>query len=377
MRAAPRSYPRSYLPYAQFELPERGASGLAAPTLAAAALAQEPSERLIGPPAPGLAPAQDRATASRIEASPYGPMFALARRLAAGARSNYDVATRIERYLLSNYAYDEHVPAARYPLESFLFEEHRGYCQQFSGAMTLMLRMDGIPARVGAGFRPALYDPSSGSWRVRALDAHSWVEVLFPGIGWVTFDPTPAQRLPGIAAGEELVGKSVLVGGGLAGGSTQVATHARRAGARRHGRGNGSPMPLAPIAAGLAALAIAWLGARWLAGHRRLRRALEGEAHGATAELDRALAELGGGGRGATLAQLERRLAHGRRRAASDYVGSLRELRYEAAPSRRPDAAGRAALRRALAAGGGPRGWARALAALPPGMVRREPRREA
>ena len=74
---------------------------------------------------------------------------------------------------------------------AFLFEDRIGYCQQFSGAMALMLRMAGIPARVAAGFSPGSYNRDSGEYRVRDLDAHSWVEVYFNGIGWVPFDPTP------------------------------------------------------------------------------------------------------------------------------------------------------------------------------------------
>ena len=78
------------------------------------------------------------------------------------------------------------------PLNGFLFEDRRGYCQQFSGAMALMLRMAGIPARVAAGFSPGSYNKDTREYRVRDLDAHSWVEVWFTGIGWVPFDPTPA-----------------------------------------------------------------------------------------------------------------------------------------------------------------------------------------
>ena len=56
-----------------------------------------------------------------------------------------------------------------------------------------MLRMAGIPARVAAGFSPGSYNKDTREYRVRDLDAHSWVEVWFTGIGWVPFDPTPAR----------------------------------------------------------------------------------------------------------------------------------------------------------------------------------------
>jgi hypothetical protein len=54
-----------------------------------------------------------------------------------------------------------------------------------------MLRDLGIPARYVGGFLPGEYNDVGGDWIVRASDAHTWVEVFFPGYGWITFDPTP------------------------------------------------------------------------------------------------------------------------------------------------------------------------------------------
>src|SRR5262249_13721566 len=56
----------------------------------------------------------------------------------------------------------------------------------------LLLRMAGIPARVATGFSTGAIDTQTGEYVVRDFDAHSWVEVFYPGWGWVTFDPTPA-----------------------------------------------------------------------------------------------------------------------------------------------------------------------------------------
>ena len=200
-RRAPRTFPRAYLPYAEFELPAAAATALARPDLSAEARRAPAAARLVGPSAPGRTPASSPVTAALIEASPYASMFALARKLAAGAPSNYDVAARIARYLRDSYAYDRRVPLTRYPLEAFLFSQRRGYCQQFSGAMALMLRMDGIPARVGVGFRPVARGGRDGTWNVRAADAHAWVEVFLSGIGWVAFDPTPPTAAPATPAG--------------------------------------------------------------------------------------------------------------------------------------------------------------------------------
>jgi transglutaminase-like putative cysteine protease/tetratricopeptide (TPR) repeat protein len=76
----------------------------------------------------------------------------------------------------------------------FLFNTQKGYCTYYAFAMTLMLRSLGIPARVAAGF---FLDSETGTfdyYPVRSDMAHAWVEVYFPGYGWLEFDPT-TERL--------------------------------------------------------------------------------------------------------------------------------------------------------------------------------------
>jgi len=374
LRRAPRGFPRAYLRYAQFELPSAAASALDPPNLQAEERALPLRASLVGAPAPGRTPASDPTIARRIEASPYEPMFVLARRLAAGARTTYDVAERTERFLLENYTYDESVPEGRYPLEAFLFGQGRGYCQQFSGAMALMLRMDGIPARVAAGFTPGVYDPATATWRVRALDAHAWVEVYFSGIGWVPFDPTPPRPAPSLGAGTRGRGPSstgtLAVGRGVSGavrGNGRAGAAAHRSSARV---GDG-PSSWLLAASALGALLTLAAGCWWIAGARRLRRALAGDASGAVAELRRAFVRLGYPVTAATtLAELEERVRSARGGEASRYLRLLRELRYRAEVSLRPSRRQRRELRRAL----GERNLltrVRALLALPPGAARR------
>ena len=91
------------------------------------------------------------------------------------------------------------VSPGRATLDGFLFETKSGYCQHFSGAMALLLRMGGVPARVATGFSPGGYSKRKRAWIVRDTDAHSWVEAWFDDYGWVTFDPTPAGT-PGAVA---------------------------------------------------------------------------------------------------------------------------------------------------------------------------------
>src|SRR5207247_6617599 len=79
------------------------------------------------------------------------------------------------------------------PLAHFLFETRAGHCEYFASAMAIMARTLGIPSREVNGFLPGEYNDLAGDYIVRASDAHSWVEVYFPGNGWQVFDPTPSS----------------------------------------------------------------------------------------------------------------------------------------------------------------------------------------
>ncbi len=118
---------------------------------------------------------------------------ALAGRVVAPARTPYDQAAAIELYLRTHYGYtlDLSGQPTAHPLAHFLFERRAGHCEYFAAAMAVMLRTLGIPARYVNGFLPGEYNQLGGDFIVRASDAHSWVEVYFPGYGWIPFDPTP------------------------------------------------------------------------------------------------------------------------------------------------------------------------------------------
>jgi protein-glutamine gamma-glutamyltransferase len=122
--------------------------------------------------------------------------WALSKRLRRGARDPLDYVKSVEAYLGRGFSYTEAPPAKSRTLEGFLFDTKSGYCQQYSGAMALLLRMGGIPARVSTGFTSGSYDRKAKEYVVRDLDAHSWVEAWFPDYGWVTFDPTPSGGAP-------------------------------------------------------------------------------------------------------------------------------------------------------------------------------------
>ncbi len=125
-------------------------------------------------------------------------LYALDRRIVGPARDPYEIALRVEEYLRFNYGYSLRPPRTGYrsPYAAFLFKARIGYCQHFAGAMAVLLRFNGIPARVAVGFRTGVRT-GADSFQVTRNDAHAWVEVYFPGVGWVPFDPTPGTQLPG------------------------------------------------------------------------------------------------------------------------------------------------------------------------------------
>ena len=124
----------------------------------------------------------------------------LARQLANGQNGPYEIAAATERYLRTAYTYATTVPEPppnTDVTDYFLFTTKQGYCEYYATAMTVLLRADGIPARVVNGYLPGVRQ-ADGRWLSRESQAHAWVEVYFPGYGWITFDPTPRPDVPPI-----------------------------------------------------------------------------------------------------------------------------------------------------------------------------------
>ncbi|HTT33904.1 MAG TPA: DUF3488 and transglutaminase-like domain-containing protein [Methylomirabilota bacterium] len=133
-------------------------------------------------------------TANYLQLPKLDPRIpALARDITKNATTPFDKAIRIENYLRSRYAYSLNLTGkpGDDPLAHFLFETRAGHCEYFASSMAIMLRTLGIPSREVNGFLPGEYNDLGGDYIVRASDAHSWVEVYFPGLGWRVFDPTP------------------------------------------------------------------------------------------------------------------------------------------------------------------------------------------
>jgi transglutaminase-like putative cysteine protease len=109
----------------------------------------------------------------------------------------YDRAETLESVLRSPpFSYSPQVkatPPGRDPVDYFLFDLKQDFCEYFASAMVVMLREEGIPARLVEGFTTGTYDSASNAWVVKEQDAHAWVEAYFPGYGWIEFEPTPSQ----------------------------------------------------------------------------------------------------------------------------------------------------------------------------------------
>jgi transglutaminase-like putative cysteine protease len=250
----------------------------------------------------------------------------------------------------------------------FLYEDERGYCQQFSGAMALMLRMAGIPAQVAAGFSPGSYNKDTREYRVRDLDAHSWVEVWFTGIGWVPFDPTPA-RSPAASQSSALATSAAAADAGEAE-QTRLGVAGERGtdtgGAlRSSGDGGGSVVPLLLILLVGGSLAVATLVVATRV--RRVRELAPADvADAQLSELRRALVRMGWDvPASTTLLGLERRLGRFAGPASEAYAGALRANRYDPRAPSAPSLRDRREVRRELSRGS-LRDRLRAIVAIPP-----------
>ncbi len=76
------------------------------------------------------------------------------------------------------------------PLDEFLFESRRGYCEHFASAFASLMRHLGVPARLVVGYQGGRWNPAGGYLIVRRSDAHAWSEVWRPDRGWIRVDPT-------------------------------------------------------------------------------------------------------------------------------------------------------------------------------------------
>lgn len=125
---------------------------------------------------------------------------AIAEQWTTHSSSNYQKVLAIQQHFHDgSFAYSTDV-APGIDLVEFLTETKTGYCEQYAAAIAVMVRTLGLPARIAIGFFPGTRQ-EDGSYLGQAEDAHSWVEVFFPGYGWLPFEPEPGTAHPNAKPG--------------------------------------------------------------------------------------------------------------------------------------------------------------------------------
>lgn len=121
--------------------------------------------------------------------------IALAEEIAAPYDNNFDKAIAVRNYLRETIAYNDQIkapPPDMDPIHYVLFVNQEGFCNYYASAMAIMLRSQGIPARVASGYAQGQFQQDDNFYRVRQSNAHTWVDVYFPDYGWIQFEPTSA-----------------------------------------------------------------------------------------------------------------------------------------------------------------------------------------
>jgi transglutaminase-like putative cysteine protease len=118
----------------------------------------------------------------------------LAREMRAAAGNDRDFVDAVLKKLNREEFYYtlEPPPLGRDPVDRFLFETRRGFCEHYASAFSVMMRSVGIPARVVLGYQGGEINPMGWHLIVRQSDAHAWTEVWLDGLGWRRIDPTAA-----------------------------------------------------------------------------------------------------------------------------------------------------------------------------------------
>jgi transglutaminase-like putative cysteine protease len=149
-----------------------------------------------------FAPFADRAAVApflALPASTSDETIQLAEQLRVEG-STYSTILAYQDWIARNTEYDLNAPVpAGDAVDDFLFNSRRGFCEQIASSLVVMLRSQGVPARLATGYIPGERDRISGVFAVKASDAHAWVEVWFPDTGWEAFDPTAAVPFAGEA----------------------------------------------------------------------------------------------------------------------------------------------------------------------------------
>ena len=112
----------------------------------------------------------------------------------AASQAPIDLANQIVAELQSSaYKYStdlRDLPCAGISKVECFATYKKGFCQYYAATMAVLLRDMDVPTRIVQGFLPGSRAQNPATERVLFSDAHAWVEVYFPGYGWLPFDPT-------------------------------------------------------------------------------------------------------------------------------------------------------------------------------------------
>jgi transglutaminase-like putative cysteine protease len=102
-------------------------------------------------------------------------------------------AQRVSDWLRRQHSYTlaPRIPAgAGDPLVRWIASKEPGHCELFAGALVMIARSSGIPARVITGFKGGTWNGYSGNYTIRNSDAHAWAEIWDAQKGaWLREDP--------------------------------------------------------------------------------------------------------------------------------------------------------------------------------------------
>jgi transglutaminase-like putative cysteine protease len=138
-----------------------------------------------------------RALSVPVQGNPRARQLAAEWR-AAAERAGQPVArvAAAKAYLMfreQSFVYTLNPPLlGEHPVDEFLFDARRGFCEHYASAFAFLMRAAGVPARVVGGYQGGELNPLDGVLTVRQSDAHAWTEVWMADQGWVRFDPTSA-----------------------------------------------------------------------------------------------------------------------------------------------------------------------------------------
>ncbi len=178
----------------------------------------------------------------------------------AASKAPIDLVDQIVKELKSStykYATDiRDLPCAGVSKVECFATYKTGFCQYYAATMAVILRDLGVPTRIAQGYLPGSRDLNAATETILFSDAHAWVEVYFPGYGWLPFDPTGISQLAPLPTGNPNASSSIAPRPSSSASARPVAT-GRDPASRGGGGSTGGPAALGPLVAVLGLLLLA------------------------------------------------------------------------------------------------------------------------